>query len=124
MFDLFAELSGLTAAVRDLNSTHVRIAEALERLSPPVQAYQSRVSDAATKSGAEEETYHIAESPEEYEVRQSHEAALAHSLGVAPWSPAFQRTIEEIRAELMLPRRVRDEEGNWHDRDALSEEEA
>lgn len=38
MFDLFAELSGLTQAVKDNTLAVVRIAEALERISPPPAA--------------------------------------------------------------------------------------
>jgi len=133
MLDLFAELTGLTSEIRELRLVHTRIAEALERLSPPLHAPASDSRDGAAASGPArplnrdanpDDGFHMAESPEEYQTRIDSEAALAASLGVAPWSPEFQRTIMEIRAELMTPRRTQDEEGNWTDTPALSAEEA
>jgi hypothetical protein len=135
MFDLFAELSGLTAEVREHRLVMLRIAEALERISPPLQPDGERDSDAGTsgagearrRAGSEEESYsehYLAESPEEYMARTDRESALAMSLGVAPWSPDFQKSIMEVRAELMKPRVWQDEEGNWQTREALTEAEA
>src|SRR5580658_8841414 len=130
MFDLFAELSGLTAEVREHRLVMLRVAEALERISPPLAA---PVDDGASrpqrdspvaKASDESQVHHLAESPEEYMARMDHEAALATSLGVAPWSPDFQRTIMEVRAELMKPRSYQDEEGNWETREPLTEAEA
>ena len=133
MFDLFAELSGLTSEVREHRLVMVRVAEALERISPPLAAppddtvpnrdsRQASAPDVESQRG--EQVHHLAESPEEYMARIDHEADLATSLGVAPWSPDFQRTIMEVRAELMKPRKYQDEEGNWKERAPLTEEEA
>lgn len=105
----------------------LRIAEALERISPPLRAERAEsdtVSQQSQPSQEQPQEHHLAESPEEYMSRTDHEAALAVSLGVAPWSPDFQKTIMEIRAELMKPRRYRDEEGNWQTRPPLTEAEA
>ena len=127
MFDLFAELSGLVAEVREHRLVLVRVAEALERLSPPLRAEAEAPAERHESSArvpSEEDVHYLSESPEEYLVRQSREAALAESLGVAPWSPELQRTIMEVRAELMKPRRYQDEQGNWQTRPELSEEEA
>jgi hypothetical protein len=133
MLDLFAELTGLTAEIRELRLTHLRIAEALERLSPPLASghYDSVPSNTGSKrAGAPEadgETgpvFHVAESPEEYQIRMDREASLADSLGVAPWSPELQKVIMEVRAEMMLPRSVQDEEGNWSAAPPLTEAEA
>ena len=132
MFDLFAELSGLTSEVREHRLVMVRVAEALERISPPLAAppddaasrpqRDSPVAKASDES--QDQVHHLAESPEEYMARIDHESDLATSLGVAPWSPDFQRTIMEVRAELMKPRKYQDEEGNWKERAPLTEEEA
>jgi len=70
----------------------------------------------------------FAESGEEYQQRQSRDAAFAISLGVAPWSPDFQSTILQMKYDLMRPHmeNVQDEEGNWHaaEQEGRSEEEA
>lgn len=134
MFDLFAELSGLTLEVREHRMVMVRVAEALERISPPLAAppddvasrpqRDSPVAKASDESQRDEQVHHLAESPEEYMARIDHESDLATSLGVAPWSPDFQRTIMEVRAELMKPRKYQDEEGHWKERAPLTEEEA
>ena len=134
MFDLFAELSGLTSEVREHRLVMVRVAEALERISPPLAAppddtVPNRDSRQASAPDVEslherEQVHHLAESPEEYMARIDHESDLATSLGVAPWSPDFQRTIMEVRSELMKPRKYQDEEGNWKERAPLTEEEA
>lgn len=68
--------------------------------------------------------FHVAESPSEYQERMSHEAALASSLGVAPWSPSFQRAIHEMRQDLMKPRMEVNEEGNVVRKDPYTEDEA
>lgn len=132
MFDLFAELSGLTAEVREHRLVMLRVAEALERISPPVPVPPGDASSrpqrdspvAKASDESQDQVHHLAESPEEYMARMDHEAALATSLGVAPWSPDFQRTIMEVRAELMKPRSYQDEEGNWKTREPLTEAEA
>jgi hypothetical protein len=133
MFDLFAELSGLTSEVREHRLVMVRVAEALERISPPLQAEtqqpnrdsrQASAPDVESQHERDEQVHHLAESPEEYIARIDHESDLATSLGVAPWSPDFQRTIMEVREELMKPRKYQDEEGNWKERAPLTEEEA
>jgi hypothetical protein len=123
VLDLFSDLTGLTAELRELRLVHVRIAEALERLSPPVRAADVQPIGAQPGPPLDEEFY-IAESPADYEARIHAENSLAASLGVASWSPDFQRTIMEVRAELMQSRRYQDEEGNWQTRDPLTEDEA
>ena len=45
----------------------------------------------------------FAESGEEYQQRQSRDAAFAISLGVAPWSRDFQTTIMQMKYDLMRP---------------------
>lgn len=122
MLDVVAELSGLTNELYQIRLVGVRIAEALERLSPPLpddsEARSVRPPDP-------NEGFHLAESPEEYQERINQEAAFASSLGVAPWSPEFQKTIMEIRTEMMRPRQVQDEEtGQWSEAPALTAEEA
>ena len=129
MLDIFAELSGLTSEVREHRLVMLRIAEALERLAPPPRIEPERQQSESDTAKAVEDSQHddvhyLAESGEEYEARVNHEANLAVSLGVAPWSPDFQRTIMEVRAELMKPRRYQDEEGNWQTRAPLTEAEA
>lgn len=132
MLDIFVELSGLTSEVREHRLVMLRIAEALERVSPPLQATAGDTegasrTDSRTASAPDVESgqeHYLAESPEEYMARTEHDSDLAMSLGVAPWSPDFQKSIMEVRAELMRPRTYQDEEGNWHNREPLTEEEA
>jgi hypothetical protein len=70
----------------------------------------------------------FAESGEEYQQRQSRDAAFAISLGVAPWSRDFQTTIMQMKYDLMRPHmeQAKDEKGDWHAAEAegRSEEEA
>jgi hypothetical protein len=70
----------------------------------------------------------FAESGEEYQQRQSRDAAFAISLGVAPWSRDFQTTIMQMKYDLMRPHmeQAQDEKGDWHAAEAegRSEEEA
>lgn len=131
MFNWFAELTGLISELRELRLVHTRIAEALERLSPVLPLVSGEGGAAGMGAGApgeglrEGEGFYMAESPAEYQERIDSEAAFAASMGVAPWSPELQKTIMEIRAEMMRPRRVQDEEtGEWSDTQALSKEEA
>jgi hypothetical protein len=141
---------GLVASI-DRNTFELRrIADALERLSPSIplsqgddQANQSSLASLATgervgttreqskqskqsKTSGEPYEFHLAESPEEYQARTDHEAALAISLGVAPWSPQFQQVLTEMRQRLTSERRmVLDEEGNqvWQEPFTASEAE-
>ncbi len=71
----------------------------------------------------------FAESGEEYQQRQSRDAAFAISLGVAPWSRDFQTTIMQMKYDLMRPHmeNVLDEQtGQYRPAEAegKSEEEA
>ena len=70
----------------------------------------------------------FAESGEEYQQRQSRDAAFAISLGGAPWSRDFQTTIMQMKYDLMRPHmeQVQDEKGDWHAAEAegRTEEEA
>jgi hypothetical protein len=107
LISILADLSGIASAIDRNTLVQTRIAEALERLSPPLQIdIDERIAHTAVDDG-----FHLAESPEEYRERTSSEAELAISLGVAPWSPAFQKAISEMRNGLMRPRMVTDEEG-------------
>lgn len=65
----------------------------------------------------------MSESPAEYQERIDHEAALAGSLGVAPWSPAFQKALAEMKNDLMSVKVYIDEEGRQIER-AYTEAEA
>lgn len=91
-----------------------RIAEALERLSPLLPAINDAATAKAGSASKEDQSlrFSFAESPEEYAARTSDEAALAVSLGFAPWSPAFERLLLDMKSDLMKPRMVIDEEGN------------
>ena len=57
----------------------------------------------------------FAESGEEYQQRQSRDAAFAISLGVAPWSRDFQTTITQMKYDYMRPHMEnrQDGQGNW-----------
>lgn len=82
---------------------------------------------AAPESAAPGFTF--AESGEEYQQRQSRDAAFAISLGVAPWSRDFQTTIMQMKYDLMRPHmeNVLDEQtGQYRPAEAegRSEEEA
>lgn len=70
----------------------------------------------------------FAESGEEYQQRQSRDAAFAISLGVAPWSRDFQTTIMQMKYDLMRTHMEnrQDAEGNWRavEAEGRSEEEA
>ncbi len=120
MLDIFAELSDLTEVLRDGCQTLRRIAEALERLSPPLPASP----DPVVSSYPMDDGFHLAESPEEYQSRTDQEAQLAISLGVAPWSPAFGQAISQMRQDLMKSRMEVDAEGRTVPVPALSEEGA
>lgn len=96
LIDILADVSGVVKQLR-------RIADALERRYPP-PAPTPKPSAKAKPHQEEEPVFHFAESPEQYQQRVSHESDLAISLGVAPWSPAFQKAIEELRSDIMKPR--------------------
>lgn len=98
----------LNADMRDVASALDRIASALERISPPPLPESPPPSPG---TDAEPPLFHMSESPEQYHERTSHEAELAISLGVAPWSPAFQRAVDEMRSDLIRPRMEVDEQG-------------
>ncbi len=109
MLDIFAELSGLTLVAQDISTSLLRIAQALERLSPPLPVVESSAQNAQNATGVSDGFY-LAESPEEYQARTSKEAELAISLGVAPWSPAFQQAIQDMRSDLR-GHKMKDENG-------------
>jgi len=121
MFDLFSEFSGLRSELADCRLVLLRIAEALERISPPLPDYPLQ---SVQSSAQPDDSFHMSESGSEYESRLSHEAALAESLGVAPFSPAFQKAISEMHAELQQPRMEMNEEGIPVFRGGHTEEEA
>ena len=121
MLDLLAELTGLTGVLKDILAVHLRIAEALERISPPLPDAPSPV----VRPFDEREGFHLAESGEEYEARLSQEAALAAEAGVVPWNPAFKQALEDMRAEMMKTSyAVKDEQGNWTEIPPPTREEA
>ena len=121
MFDLFSDFSELRSELFDCRSVLLRIAEALERISPPLPDYPLQ---SVQSSAQPDDSFHMSESGSEYESRLSHEAALAESLGVAPFSPAFQKAISEMHAELQQPRMEMNEEGIPVLRGGHTEEEA
>ena len=121
MFDLFSDFSELRSELFDCRSVLLRIAEALERISPPLPDYPLQ---SVQSSAQPDDSFHMSESGSEYESRLSHEAALAESLGVAPFSPAFQKAISEMHAELQQPRMEMNEEGIPVFRGGHTEEEA
>jgi len=127
LISLFADLSGLTMAVRENTSVLVRIAEALERVSPPLppapDVVGHDVDDNVSAAGFSQQAT-VAETPAEYEARSSWEYDLALSLGMAPWSPQVQVLLHEMRQELMKPKMVPDEEGTGQREIALTEAEA
>ena len=111
MLDIFADLSGLTSVLRDILSVLLRIAESLERVAPPLAStppdqpadgLNAHPADPSAKNA--NDGFHLSESPSEYQERIDHDAALAGSLGVAPWSPDFQRVVAEVRNDLMKAR--------------------
>jgi hypothetical protein len=110
MFDLYAEVTGITAELRALNASFLRIAEALERISPRLAVPRDDSAIASERWQESQDVFHLAESPEEYQERTSADAALALSLGVAPWSPAFQRAISEMRSDILRAKELAGEE--------------
>lgn len=128
MFDLFSDFSELRSELFDCRSVLLRIAEALERISPPLPDYPAvhpvQPVQSVQSSAQPDDSFHMSESGSEYESRLSHEAALAESLGVAPFSPAFQKAISEMHAELQQPRMEMNEEGIPVFRGGHTEEEA
>ena len=117
LISILADLSGIASAIDRNTLVQTRIAEALERLSPPLQIdIDERIAHTAVDDG-----FHLAESPEEYQERTNSEAALAMSLGVAPWSAAFQKAILEMRNGLMRPTMVMNDEGNLVETPGLDE---
>lgn len=130
LIDILADVSGLRRAIDDNTSELRRIAEAMERAFPPLRSPLVGVPLGGSPGGSvgsasdEPEGFHIAESPEEYQERMSEEASLAISLGVAPWSPAFEKAVSEMRADLMKPRMEVDEEGKIFRREPLTKDQA
>jgi hypothetical protein len=124
VFDLFTEVSGLIAEVREHRLVLLRIAEALERLSPPLPLSSLPPSPVAARSASAEDALYMAESPEEYQARTSAETALAVQLGIAPWSPDFQQTISQFKSDLQKPIMEKNEEGGYTQKEGLSSEEA
>jgi len=122
LISILADLSGIAAAIERNTAVQTRIAEALERLSPPLRIMASDLAGSAGASGTRfDDGFHLAESPEEYQERTNSEAALAMSLGVAPWSAAFQKAILEMRNGLMRPTMVMNDEGNLVETPGLDE---
>lgn len=78
-----------------------RIADAFDRISPPPLPESDPPSQSSSHSRDEPPLFYMAESPEQYQERMSAQAALAVSLGVAPWSPAFQRAVDDMRADMI-----------------------
>jgi hypothetical protein len=119
LLSIIADLTGLTSELREHRAVMTRIAEALERVSPPLP-----VQTGKSTADLAPDQFYLAESPEEYQARTSAEASLAISLGVAPWSPQFQSLISQYRADLMRAKVVVNDEGQPEDRPGLTEAEA
>ena len=123
LISVLADLSGLTAELREIRLVMSRVADALDRIAPaPLPLPSTSGSDSPDLPDLP--SYGIAESPEEYQARTSAEASLAVSLGFAPWSPAFQEIITQFRADLMKSKLVLNEEGQQVETPGLSEDEA
>lgn len=98
-----SDLSNLTNELRESRLVLLRIAEAMERLSPPLPA-SDHVSNAASTSPSDPaDGCYMSESPEEYQARTDEDKALALSFGMAPWSPLAVDAIRKYREELMKP---------------------
>jgi len=124
LFTLIADLSGLTAELRESNLLLRRIADALDRAVPPLPLPSPADPSATDRREESPMQFSVAESPEQYLQRTSAEADLAISLGIAPWSPQFQQAILDMRADLMRAKVTTDEEGNRVESPGLSEAEA
>ena len=127
LISILADLSGLTSSIDRNTAVQTRIAEALERLSPPLRVMASDLAGASLAGAAGtrfDDGFHLSESPEEYQERTNSEAALAISLGVAPWSPAFQDAILSMRNGLMRPTMVVNDEGQLVEVPGLDEAQA
>ena len=105
MLDIFTDLSGLRSVFEDIHTVLDRIACALERVAPPLPILPPepqgasdprRPADDASANG-----FHLSESAEEYESRRTAESAFAASLSVVPYSPAFQKLIDQMRADVL-----------------------
>jgi len=123
LISIFADLSGLTSELREHRLVMTRIAEALERVSPPLKE-PTKTAPGASDLPDSPNGFFLAESPEEHQERTDTEAALAISLGVAPWSPAFQKAILEFRSDLMRTRIGTDAEGNKVENPGCTRDEA
>lgn len=121
--DLKIEVAVLRREIELLHRSHAteieswkKIVSVLERIVPLPPAPRTSITTAATASepgqGPEDQSFHFSESGEEYESRISHEHDLALSLGVAPWSPAFQEAIDQMRRDIMKPRIEYEGEGD------------
>ena len=98
------------------------VPQPVKPVSPPVPIVNG--ADMNQTSG-----FTFAESGEEYQQRQSRDAAFAIYLGVAPWSRDFQTTIMQMKYDLMRPHmeQVQDEETGQYraaEAEGRSEEEA
>lgn len=102
----------------------VRIADALDR-AWPVPIARDRARPVRDDRIEEPQSFHVAESPEEYRARTDAEAQLAVSLGFAPWSPQFQSLISGMKRDLMRASYEKDEAtGEIRESAGLSEAEA
>lgn len=89
LINLIADVTGLTKQL-------TRIADALERAYPP------EVDSTKTRPWtSDDQVHYVADSPEQYREKQDREAALANSLGVAPWSPDFQDVVTQMKTDMM-----------------------
>ena len=93
--EIVSDLAGLTGEIRSSRLALERIAEALERISPPTPIPPE------PPENAREPLMTVAESPHDYVARTNRESELAHSLGVAEWNPDFQAAIDEFRGAIV-----------------------
>ena len=122
LLNLVAEMTGVTSELTACRVALVRIAEALERISPPLPA--SAPTDSAADSSRLENAFYMAESPEEYQVRTSAESDFVTNLGFAPWSPHAQELIAQLRSDLMRTKFIVGEDGERQEQTGLSASEA
>jgi len=139
-----AVMTDIATAIHQNNDLLCRIAEALEKrptpkaISPEYEEYLVKkygwdrfrsdpppCGPPVPKMTDEPQRFHVAESPEEHQERTSKEAALAISLGVAPWSPDFEKAITYMRNEVLRSPKIElDGEGNEISRRPYTEAEA
>jgi hypothetical protein len=119
LINIISDVSGLTSELRESRFALTRIAEALERLSPPVTGEDVQ---ARPKLTPEQTVHHMAETPEQYELRMAQQSEFALTLGMNPSSPEFVDVINSFRQMLTEPRMEQNEQGGYEEKTFTQEE--